>query len=227
MRPSAIERVHGFVCDNVQERLRRDIILRKFQPGSRLLEADLAGVFEVSRGSVRAALQSLLKEGMIEETPEGHKIVPAITEKTIEDMYELRDWLELKALEILLSSGSIRYSPLIGVLGQVERDDPERTVEDYYKLDIMFHKTIIRMSGNRAILLAWETMSSVIYSLLGVNAGSEYRERYIREFRDKHKGILDLFILRDRKCLDLLRRHIEDAKKLTLGVLHQIDRGGL
>jgi hypothetical protein len=45
------------------------------------------------------------------------------------------------------------------------------------------------------------------------------------EFADKHKRIIDLFILRDRGCLDLMRRHIEDAKTLTLGVLGEIDRG--
>ena len=225
MNSTEIDRFHGFICDNVLERLRRDIILRKFQPGSRLLEASLAQGLEVSRGSVRVALQALIKEGMIEETPEGRKIVLEITKNTIEDMYELREWLELKAVETLLSSGPILYSPLMGVLAQIEQDDPERTVEDYYKLDVLFHKTILQMSRNRAILQAWETMSSVIYSLLSVNASSEYRERYMREFRDKHKGIMDLFILRDRSCLDLMRRHIEDAKMLTLGVLHEIDKG--
>jgi DNA-binding GntR family transcriptional regulator len=220
-----IDRVHGNVCGNALEKLRRDIILRRYPPGTRLLEADLARDLAVSRGSVRVALQDLIKEGLIEETLEGRKIVPAITKSTIEDMYELRAWLELKAVEVLLSAGAIRYSPLLGVLGEIERDDPDRGVEDYYKIDVLFHKTILQMSGNRAILQAWETMSSVIYSLLSVNASREYRDRYMREFRDKHKGIIDLFILRDRGCLDLMRRHIEDSKELTLGVLHEIDRG--
>ena len=127
----------------------------------------------------------------------------------------------------ILSSGSIRYSPLMGVLTLIEKDDPDRTVEDYYKLDILFHRTILQMSGNRAILQAWETMSPVIYTFLGINAASDYRDRYVREFAGKHKGILDLIILRDRECAGLMRRHIEDARSLTLEALEKINSGTL
>lgn len=225
MKASDIDRTHGLVCDSVLEKLRRDILLRKYKPGERLLEAPLAAGLKVSRGSVRVALQSLIKEGMIEESPDGHKIVPEITAATIEDMYELREWLEVKAVETLLDAGSIRYSPLMGVLALIEKDDPGRTMEDYYKLDIMFHRVILQMSGNRAILQAWETLSPVISTLLGINAGSDYRERYVQEFTEKHKSILDLFILRDRSCIDLLRRHIEDAKALTLRAIEKIGTG--
>jgi len=222
---SKIERIHGTVCDNVLEKLRENIILRKFQPGSRLLEANLASDFKVSRGSIRVALQSLINEGIIEETPEGHKIVLEITRSTIENMYELREWLELKAVDTLVNSGSIRYSQLLGILSQIEQDDPNRTVEDYYKLDILFHKTILQISNNRAILQAWDTMSSVIYTLLSINTSNEYEERYMREFNYKHKSIFDLIILRDKKCLNLMAQHIEDAKMLTLGLMDEIDKG--
>jgi DNA-binding GntR family transcriptional regulator len=227
MDSAEIEKSHGNVCGNVLEKLRRDIILKRYVPGSRLLEATLATELKVSRGSVRVALQDLIKEGMIDESPEGHKIVPAITKSTIEDMYELREWLELKAVGTILSSGSIRYSPLMGVLAEIEHGDPSRTVEDYYKLDLMFHRVVLRMSGNRAILQAWETLSPVIYTLLSINASSDYRESYTREFAEKHKSILDLIILRDRACIDLMRRHIDDAKAVTLGVLAEIDSGAL
>jgi DNA-binding GntR family transcriptional regulator len=115
----------------------------------------------------------------------------------------------------------------MGVLAQIEQKDQDRTVEDYYKLDVMFHRVILRMSNNRAILQAWETMSPVIYTLLSINASSDYRESYMREFTEKHKSILDLIILRDAACVDLMKQHIEDAKMVTLGVLEEIDSGAL
>ena len=219
-----ILKTHSSVSEKVLQQLRRDIILRKYLPGTRLLEAKLSSELKISRGSVRVALKSLINEGMVAETTAGHKIVLEITRNTIEDMYELREWLELKAMAILLSSGNIPYSPLLGVLGDIEREDPNRTVDDYYKIDVLFHRTILQMSGNRAILQAWETMSSVIYSLLSVNTSNEYREQYMREFKYKHKEIIDLLILRDRRCIDLMRQHIEDAKILTLELLPKIDQ---
>ena len=147
MNTAEIEKAHGTICENVLERLRKDILLRKYQPGVRLLEANLASEFKVSRGSVRVAFQALIKEGMIDESPEGYKIVPGITAETIEDMYELREWLEVKAIKTILSSESLRYSPLMNVLAQIEYKDLDRTVEDYYKLDLLFHRVILRMSG--------------------------------------------------------------------------------
>lgn len=225
MNVSKTDRSHGVVCENVLEELRRDIVLKRYPPGSRLVEDRLARDFHASRGSVRVAIQALIKEGVLSETENGGKIVLEITGRTIENMYELRQWLELKALETLLAADSIQYTQLIGVLSQIEEKNVIRSVEDYYKLDILFHKSILVMSGNRAILQAWANMASVIHTLMTVNASSEYKERYIGEFASKHKDILGKIILRDRMCLDLMAQHIDDAKKITLGVLQEIEKG--
>ena len=88
-----------------------------------------------------------------------------------------REWLEIKALETILSESSIQYTPIMGILSKIEERSPDRTLEDYYKLDIDFHKSIIEMSKNRVILQAWNNLASVIYTLLSVNASSEYKER--------------------------------------------------
>ena len=47
----------------------------------------------------------------------------------------------------------------------------------------------------------------------------------MREFANKHKQTTGSFGLRHMGCTDLVRRHTEDAKTPTLGVLREIDRG--
>jgi DNA-binding GntR family transcriptional regulator len=111
------------------------------------------------------------------------------------------------------------------VMAEIEEKDSDRTLEDYYKLDINFHKCILMMSGNNAILQAWNNIASVIYTLLSVNASREYKERYVIEFEKKHKDIMSQIILRDKACIDSLQQHIEDAKILTLGVIKDIEEG--
>jgi len=88
----------------------------------------------------------------------------------------------------------------------------------YYDLDIRFHRKVLQASNNRAILQAWETMSSAFFTLLRINTTKEYRKRYVNEFFGKHKKILDLLIVGDKACLKEIATHIEEAKNITLGV---------
>jgi len=208
------------VNENVTEKLREDIILKKYSPEDRLVESELAKKYNVSRGSIRVAIQELIYEGLIGKNNKEKRII-LFTNKVIKNMYELRLWLEMKAVKILIESDVIKYAPLIQVLSELEHEEKNMEIRYYCALDIEFHRKLLQASNNQAILQAWETMSSVFFTLLRVNTTKEYKKRYVNEFFAKHKKILDLLIIRDKACLKEIATHIEDAKNITLSVINE------
>lgn len=217
----------GNLKDKITKNIRKDILLKKYTGEERLYEEELAKKLGVSRGTIRTALQILIREGLVEEN-NGKKTVVPFTNKTIEDIYKLRLYLEKKAIDIIINSSDIKYKPLLELFSQIEyKDIPankknnEENIDIYYESDINFHTIIIAISNNRAILQAWETISSIIYTLLRINATEDYRRQYVSEFYQKHKKIVDLLITKDKKCLEEIEKHIVDAREISLGLINK------
>lgn len=74
--------------------LRNAILAGVFRPGERLVEAELCQRLGVSRPSLREALRSLAAEKLIEIVPNRGPLVPVITWKQANEIYEVRILLE-------------------------------------------------------------------------------------------------------------------------------------
>lgn len=77
--------------------LRAAILAGIFQPGERLVEADLCARLGVSRPSVREALRSLEAEKLVEIVPNRGPLVPVITWEQANEIYQVRALLEGEA----------------------------------------------------------------------------------------------------------------------------------
>jgi len=89
----------------VYEQLRHLIVHGRLAPGSRLVETDIAGRFEVSRTPVRGALQRLQQEGYIVDSPSMRQSRPTVAPLTGEDAEELFDIVgDLEGRAALLAS---------------------------------------------------------------------------------------------------------------------------
>jgi DNA-binding GntR family transcriptional regulator len=74
----------------VVRKIREAILDETFKPGDRLMEADLATMFEVSRSPVREALFALEKEGTVLMEPYKGAIVKPLSPEEVLDIAELR-----------------------------------------------------------------------------------------------------------------------------------------
>jgi DNA-binding GntR family transcriptional regulator len=202
----------------IADRLRMGIILHKYAPGDRLIEMDLTGEFSVSRTTVRTALQTLESEGMIRMLPNGGKEVVGFSRQYANDLYDLREMLECKALERSVE-GSPDYTPMLSVLTQIDLadgTDQAAAADDFADLDMRYHRAIMMMSRSLPLLRSWETTAPMMRAILNLNNGEDYRERYVREFSQKHKIILDLIIQKKYDAVEQMRRHIRDACDMSL-----------
>jgi len=81
----------------VYDRLRTMMLDNVFQPGDRMIEEDLARRLSVSRTPVREALFRLSLNGLVEQQ-DGRFVVPTLTLRDIEEIFQIRRLLEPQAV---------------------------------------------------------------------------------------------------------------------------------
>lgn len=81
----------------VYDRLRVMMQSNVFQPGDRMVEEDLARRLSVSRTPVREALFRLSLNGLVEQQ-DGRFVVPTLTLRDIQDIFQIRRLLEPQAV---------------------------------------------------------------------------------------------------------------------------------
>lgn len=84
----------------VTERLRDAIVDGEFKVGEKLVERELIEQLGVSRPSVREALRQLQSEGLIVQAASRGVIIPWLSSKEIEEIYQVRIALEGLAAEL-------------------------------------------------------------------------------------------------------------------------------
>ncbi len=78
------------VSDELHTELRRRLIAGHYDPGSKLREEHVASEFGISRTPVRAAIQRLVAEGLLEAAPNRGAIVSEWRDNDTEEIFELR-----------------------------------------------------------------------------------------------------------------------------------------
>ncbi|MEU6664206.1 GntR family transcriptional regulator [Streptomyces sp. NPDC046821] len=81
----------------VGEHLRNGIYDGTLQPGTRLVEQELAQQYSVSRLPVREALRILHNEGLIEHLPTRGMVVRTLDRQQVSELYDIREALEVLA----------------------------------------------------------------------------------------------------------------------------------
>jgi DNA-binding GntR family transcriptional regulator len=144
--------LHLKVC-----RVLREAILRgDFQPGQRLVQADLADAIGVSRMPVREALRILESEGLITIEPHRGAVVKSLTPEDIEEIYELRSQLEKMAVEQSvkrMKHEDIRELEQV-VLSMAQSDD----VDEFVEANIRFHRLLVKRCPWDRLLTFIETL---------------------------------------------------------------------
>lgn len=93
------------LADQAYETIKTNILNLTYPPGMPLTEALLTKELGMSRSPVRAAIQMLQTEGLIVTDYYKSMTVKEITDKDINEIYQLRELLESAAFQLIFSSG--------------------------------------------------------------------------------------------------------------------------
>lgn len=152
----------------------------------RLTETELAQEFQVSRSSAREALQLLKHEGLVEMIPRRGAFVRRYSDQDLDDLYAARLLLETYAFQEASSRiTKDGYQNLMGIVGDMERaflTDDWRSLGD---LDLAFHVTVVKWSGNSVIVSLYDSIRGPIRASIGIpRLEGHRRELVVAEHRD-------------------------------------------
>jgi GntR family transcriptional regulator, rspAB operon transcriptional repressor len=138
--------------------LRTEIILGHRKPGERMAVDDLTARFGTSVTPVRDALQMLNQEGLITIKPRSGYFITQITLKALRDMLELREILEVAAVErAAVTITDDQVAALRNVHAGYTGDD-DQAYTRYTDENRRFHYLLAQASGNQELALALRTL---------------------------------------------------------------------
>ncbi len=197
--------------DLVYQSLRKAISSGTLPPGRRLIEMQLADQLGVSRAPLREAVRVLEREGLITRLPRRGMIVAVLTRTDIAETYGLRTALECWAVRIACE----RITPvsLRKLENQVKAIETSSSAGNLGLLrdeDVLFHKTICELSGNRRLMDVWLSNLAQIQLLSAQSLDAMHSDLDLVPRR--HQLIADAIAARDADLAETrVREHILTA----------------
>jgi GntR family transcriptional regulator of vanillate catabolism len=203
---------------SITETLRSAILAGEFQPGERLYEVTLSETLGVSRTPIRAALQSLAGEGMLDHIPNRGYYVRGFSIEEIVQAYEIRAALEGLAAKRAAQRGlagedreiierALRQGDALLQKGSLSTADRAA----YGEVNAAFHSAIHKAGQSRMLRDMLRQSQQVAPSSHRNVIAFEHQD--VRRRHDDHHRIYETIVEGDSGRAELLMRdHVERVK---------------
>lgn len=195
---------HLSIGKQLEQELRIRIISQDIEKGTVLSENQIAKAYSISRSPVREALRTLENERLVRLERMG-VVVTGLTEKDIEEIYDIRLMVESFVMNRLLESDSdALVHELRKILGMMEVAVKFQDVDEFSLRDIQFHETIIRFIEHQQIAIVWDQLKPVMECLIILSM----RYRAITAFNDfnrileNHALMIEAIQTKDPKIIE-------------------------
>lgn len=151
----------------VLERLREAILQGYFTPGSQLNQVQVAAMFGVSRGPVRAAINKLEKENLVQNIPHRGTFITPLDKKIVKDLYNVRAVLEGYAVRLAVEYAQPEdIQKLEKLIKEIQAAARRGDTNEVVRLDMLIHKFFVDLSDNSFIIQTWSTIRSHVQRVL-------------------------------------------------------------
>jgi len=204
----------------------REMILRgELSAGERLSELAVVERLGVSRTPVRAALQRLSEEGLLEELAGRGYAVKTFSEHDVRDAIELRGTLEGMAARFAAERGvsSIVLDEARAVLAEIDRVISRRTLskasfEGYVELNERFHSQLINMTGSALLIREFSRITRLPFAspngFIGAQADAPEAHLILTLAQEGHRAVIEAIELRQSaRAESLMREHARLAHR--------------
>ncbi|MAF96027.1 MAG: GntR family transcriptional regulator [Rhodospirillaceae bacterium] len=197
-------------------RLRDAIRDRRYQPGQRIREAEVAQWLGVSRTPVREAFRRLQADGLLVLTPWRGAQVAELGRQQVVELYAMRQALEGTAAGLAAEHASAAEVDLLFDLieqDQAAQGEPNRLAE----INRRFHEAVYGAAHNRYLLEALNALDDSLALLKSTTYEVPGRAEAARQ---EHIGIAEAIRRRDSETAEqAARAHISTAEKARLKLL--------
>ncbi len=207
------------IADETYDILKANIINHVFTPGERLDLREIERALGISKTPLKAALNRLLVEGLIEIVPGKGTFITSPTAQELAESFDVRCVLETYAMELAVprmeESHLDRIRTMVRDLREmVDSGHWDDVYQQYVNLDHALHRFIVELTGNKQLLRVYDQLN--VHSQMA-------RIRYMRAeeeldvAQEEHEEILRYLEAGDiRGTLETVNRHIQRAKESLL-----------
>jgi DNA-binding GntR family transcriptional regulator len=143
---------HGTEADEGYERLHQAILGGDFQPNERLIEMDLAQLYNIGRAAIRTALARLEQDGLVEREPNRGARVRAISEEEAVETLEARAVLEgLAARYAARNVTDADVADLRAIVGEMEARLAEGDLLGISEGNTRLHSRLLQIANNKTV----------------------------------------------------------------------------
>ena len=202
----------------VYESIREDILSGRYPQNMELKETAIGAELGVSRTPVREALRQLELEGLVTMIPRRGAEVAQITEKSMNDVLEVRRALDVLCVE--LACDRITEEELEQLKAACEAFEAAVKTKDAKKIahaDVALHDIIVCATGNQRLIQLVNNLSEQMY---------RYRFEYIKDSSqherlvEEHRVIYQSLVEKDKEAVSqAAKTHIDNQE---ISIIRQI-----
>lgn len=201
--------------DVVFNTLRQAILTGELKPGERLMEIHLANKLGVSRTPIREAIRKLELEGLVTMIPRRGAEVAQITEKSMNDVLEVRRAMDALCTELACERITTEeVEALEAACEQFIKIAATKDIRKCAQADVHFHDIIVKATGNKRLVQLINNLSEQMY---------RYRFEYLKDVSrydtliEEHKQICEAIKNRDKEAAKAAAElHIDNQAKAII-----------
>ncbi|ESU32011.1 GntR family transcriptional regulator [Bacillus sp. 17376] len=201
--------------DRVASELRMQIISGLIESGAILSENKLATDFNVSRSPIREALKILSAENLIRLERMG-AVVIGLTEKDIEEIYDVRLLIESFVFERLIKIDTTDLViELSKILEMMKIAIKYKDADEFSLQDVLFHETIIRAIDHSYIRMIWDNTKPVMEAFILLSMRARIEEKYddFNRILENHKLYIEAIKTKNRELMiKSLHQNFDDVQ---------------
>ncbi|MDR3702835.1 MAG: GntR family transcriptional regulator [Candidatus Sulfopaludibacter sp.] len=197
------------MANQIAETIRDMIVAGELNPGDRIVESRFAREIGVGQPTVREALVALEHEGLVVRKANQGCVVTTLTRAEIGQILRIREELETLAMELAIENAAdAQIRKLLLVTDAMERAGRARDVREFFGLDVRFHETLWRLSGNSLLprLLAQALMP--LLAFLFIRNLRNHQQIDMKDSASAHVELAEAILSRDKE----LARRVARAK---------------
>jgi len=196
----------------VAKKLRKVLRLGQLPPGTRLTEKAVADMLGVSRTPAREALSVLAEKSVLDVLDQGGYIVPQLTDKDIDEMYKLRELIEIPAIKDSVEASNDEFiAELSECIDKLSLSVTDYETVDFLEYVLLYREVLFKNCGNKLLYLMISQIDNHTEALK-ISAVSDPKVRL--KIVKAYKRILDAVKNRDiKKAVSALKSHHNDGRK--------------
>ncbi|WP_409300015.1 GntR family transcriptional regulator [Peribacillus sp. SCS-155] len=194
--------------DEVKDYLLEAILNGNLKPEERIVETKVAKHLKVSQAPVREALRDLEHMGVLYSEPYKGTFVKKLSVAELQERYIVRAALEETAVRLavpkLTQKNIGEMQKCIEEMIQAAEAGDLRTM---IAVDVQFHRTVIKSSGNHFLLSVWEKINPGSWTLFSTHNA----KKDLPDLARRHYEVLDALLSGDPlHAGTIIRQHIEE-----------------